>query len=83
MKVTYDEQVDAVYCYLSDREAARTIQVTRHVLLDLDSDENLRGISILSASRMFPGAPFVDGLLLDEEMEPGEWPLLLPMGHAG
>lgn len=83
MKVTYDAQVDAVYCYLSDREAARTIQVSRHVLLDLDSDQNLRGISILSASQMFPGAPFVDGLLMDEETEPGEWPLLMPMGHAG
>ena len=57
MKVTYDEQVDAVYCYLSDREAARTIQVSRHVLLDLDSDENLRGISILDASRIFPADP--------------------------
>lgn len=83
MKVTYDEQVDAVYCYLTDREAARTIQVSSDVLLDLDSDQNLRGISILFASRIFPGVPFVDGLLQDEEMDQGEWPLLVPLGHAG
>ena len=83
MKVTYDEQVDAVYCYLSDREAARTIQVSRHVRLDLDSDENLRGISILDASRIFPADPYAGGLLVDEDMEPGDWPLLMPLGHAG
>jgi len=83
MKITYDEQVDAMYCYLSDREAARTIQVSHHVLLDLDSDANLRGISVLSVSRVFPGAPYADGLLVDDEVEPGDWPLLMPMGHAG
>jgi uncharacterized protein YuzE len=83
MKVTYDEQVDAVYCYLSDREAARTIQVSSHVLLDLDSDWNLRGISILGASRVFPAAPYAGVLLVDDEVEPGDWPLLMPMAHAG
>ena len=83
MKVTYDEQIDAVYCYLTDREPARTIQVSRDVLLDLDSDQNLRGISILFASRIFPGAPFVDGLLQDEELDQAEWPMLMPLAHAG
>ncbi|MDH7568981.1 MAG: DUF2283 domain-containing protein [Armatimonadota bacterium] len=83
MRVTYDEHVDAVYCFLTDREAARTVQVSQDVLLDLDSDQNLRGISILSASRIIPGVPFVDGILLESELDPGEWPLLVPLALAG
>jgi uncharacterized protein YuzE len=83
MRVTYDEQVDAVYCYLTDRETVHTIQVSQDVLLDLDSDLNLRGISILSASRVFPRAPFVEGLLQDGDLDLIDWPLLMPLGRAG
>ncbi len=83
MRVSYDEQADAVYCYVSDREVVRTIQVSHDVLLDLDSDQNLRGISLLSASRLFPGVPFIPGFLQDEELDQGEWPLLMPMAQAG
>ncbi|HEX2999021.1 MAG TPA: DUF2283 domain-containing protein [Armatimonadota bacterium] len=84
MKVTYDEQIDAVYCYVSNREAARTIQVAHDILLDLDSDENLRGINILSASRVFPVAAITDSLLLDDdERDATDWPFLIPTGRAG
>ncbi|MBI3948161.1 MAG: DUF2283 domain-containing protein [Armatimonadetes bacterium] len=83
MRVTYDEQADAVYCYLTNREAVQTIQVSRDILVDLDSDQNVRGISILSASRIFLAVPFADALLEDQELDLGEWPLLMPMAHAG
>lgn len=83
MRVTYDEQADAVYCYLTNREAVQTIQLSRDILVDLDRDQNVRGIGILSASRVFLAGHLAAGLLEDQPLDLSEWPLLVPPARAG
>ena len=58
MRITYDEEADAMYIYLSEREVARTVQVSSRVIVDLDSDDNLRGVEILFASKALADTDF-------------------------
>lgn len=47
MKITYDTGANAVYIELSDRDVARTVDVTDSVLVDLDEFDVAVGIELL------------------------------------
>lgn len=48
MKVTYDEQADAMYIYFSELPVASTKKVGEGVFVDLDGNGVIRGLEILS-----------------------------------
>lgn len=48
MKITYDEQADAMYIYFSELPVASTKKVAEGVFVDLDSEGVIRGLEILS-----------------------------------
>jgi uncharacterized protein YuzE len=53
MKITYDEDVDAMYIYLIEGDhQARTLRLNDDVALDFDEQERLVGIEILDAKRV-------------------------------
>jgi uncharacterized protein YuzE len=54
MKVYYDEQVDAAYLQLSDRQPDGVVEMTEGVNLDVTDDNKIVGIEILNASRKLP-----------------------------
>lgn len=58
MKITYDEEADAMYIYLSEREVAKTVRPSSRVIVDLDGEENLRGIEILFVSEALADTDF-------------------------
>jgi len=58
MRITYDNEADAMYIYLNDREVAKTVRVSDRVLVDLDDEGNLRGIEILFASKVLADTDF-------------------------
>ena len=53
MQITYDKDADAMYLYLSEKDSAKTVRVSNSVIVDLDANDNLRGVEILFASKMF------------------------------
>lgn len=57
MQITYDKDADAMYIYLSERDVAKTVRVSNRVIVDLDTDDNLRG-EVLFVSKMFADADF-------------------------
>ena len=54
MKVYYDDQVDAAYLRLSDREPDGVVEAAEGVNLDVTSDNQIVGIEILNASHRLP-----------------------------
>ena len=53
MKITYDEEVDAMYIQLIDGDhQCRTVSLNDDVALDFDARERLVGIEILDAKRV-------------------------------
>jgi len=53
MKITYDEEVDAMYIYLIDgHHKVRTVCLNEDMALDFDEQERLVGIEILDAKRV-------------------------------
>lgn len=48
MKTTYDTAANAVYIELSDRDVARTVEVTDTVMIDLDKFDVATGIELLA-----------------------------------
>jgi uncharacterized protein YuzE len=54
MKVYYDQQVDAAYLRLSDRQPDGVVEMTEGVNLDVTDDNEIVGIEILNASRKLP-----------------------------
>lgn len=58
MRVTYDEEADALYLYLSQRKVAKTVPVSGRVNVDLDREGNLRGLEVLFASKALRHADF-------------------------
>lgn len=47
MKITYDVWANAAYIELSDRDVARTVDVTDSVMIDLDEFDVAVGIELL------------------------------------
>ena len=53
MRITYDEQADAMYIRLVDQPCqCRNLRLSEEVTLDLGPDEVLVGIEILDAKRL-------------------------------
>ena len=48
MRITYDEQADAMYTYFSELPVADTKRLGEGVFVDLDSEGVIRGLEILS-----------------------------------
>lgn len=52
MKITYDEQLGAVYLTVRpDTTIAHSIEVQKNVVLDLDADGEVVGIELLDANQ--------------------------------
>jgi uncharacterized protein YuzE len=63
MKITYDKEVDALYIRLLEGEyQCRVVQLTDDIALDFAAGEQLVGIEVLGASRLFdkPEAPSIE-----------------------
>lgn len=53
MKISYDEQVDAMYIRLIEgKQQCRTLQLTDDILLNIGEHEELIGIEILDAKNI-------------------------------
>ena len=48
MKITYDENVDALYIELSNRKAKDSEEVESDIIVDYDENDNVVGIEILN-----------------------------------
>jgi uncharacterized protein YuzE len=63
MKITYDKEVDALYIRLLEGDyQCRVVRLTDDVALDFAAGEQIVGIEVLGASRLFerPEAPMVE-----------------------
>lgn len=65
MRVRIDQQVDAVYLDLTDREIESSEEVADGVILDYDKEGRLVGIEILDASTKAGDAEALLKLTLD------------------
>jgi len=62
MKITYDKEADALYiCLLEGDHQCRVVRLTDDIALDFAAGEQLVGIEVLGASRLFekPDSPAV------------------------
>lgn len=63
MRIEYDKPADALYIRLMDGEhECRAVRLTEEITLDFATGEQLVGIEVLAASRLFddPSAPTVE-----------------------
>jgi uncharacterized protein YuzE len=63
MRITYDRAIDALYIRLLEGDfQCRVVRITNDVALDFAADEQLVGIEVLGASRLFdsPDKPAID-----------------------
>jgi uncharacterized protein YuzE len=63
MKLTYDKEADALYIRLLEGEyQCRVVRLTDDIALDFAAGEQLVGIEVLGASRLFemPEEPAID-----------------------
>lgn len=58
MRTTFDAVADAMYIYLTERQVARTVRVSNRIAVDLDADDNLRGVEILFVSKAMADTDF-------------------------
>jgi len=64
MKITYDEEVDAVYIKLLDEEQqCRTLRLNDEIALNIGREEMLVGIEILDAREVLANGNFPQVLL--------------------
>jgi uncharacterized protein YuzE len=63
MKITYDKEADALYIRLLEGDyQCRVVRLTDDVALDFAAGEELVGIEVLGASRLFekPESPVIE-----------------------
>ena len=65
MKVTYDQQADALYIQLDDAHVARTVHIDRGTLVDLDAQGHLIGVELIRPARPWPLATILNGFPVD------------------
>jgi uncharacterized protein YuzE len=72
MKIEYDKKADAVYIYLQEKEAAKTIELSEIVKVDLDNEGKLIEIEVLNATQRYSLSDIfnisTENLILDEEL---------------
>ncbi|MFB6291831.1 MAG: DUF2283 domain-containing protein [Candidatus Nanohaloarchaea archaeon] len=56
MKISFDDEADAIYIQLSDGEIAENRKLDDRTVLDLDGNGNIIGVEILDASKRFKEA---------------------------
>jgi uncharacterized protein YuzE len=54
MKVAYDQRADALYIELQAAAVARTVEIDRGTLVDLDADGQLIGVELIRPARPWP-----------------------------
>lgn len=54
MKVTYDEDADAMYIRLTNERYSKTKPIDKNTILDLDKNGNVIGIELLFVSEHLP-----------------------------
>ena len=50
MKIEYDNQVDAIYIRLQEKQVTRTIEIEDGLNIDLDENGKLIGLEVLDAT---------------------------------
>ena len=65
MKVTYDQQADALYIELGDAPVASTVHIDRGTLVDLDAQGHLIGVELIRPARPWPLATILDRFPVD------------------
>ncbi len=65
MKVTYDQQADALYIELDDAPVSRTVHIDRGTLVDLDAQGRLIGVELIRPARPWPLATILNRFPLD------------------
>jgi len=72
MKIEYDKKADAVYIYLQEKEAAKTIELSETVKVDLDKEGKLIRVEVLNATQRYSLSDIfnisTENLILDEEL---------------
>lgn len=51
MKITYDNEVDALYVYFNKGKVQKTKFLGSDFLVDIDKNENVLGIEVLNATK--------------------------------
>ena len=54
MKVTYDEDADAMYIKLTNEKFSKTKIIDKNTILNIDKDGNVIGIELLFVSKHLP-----------------------------
>ena len=54
MKVTYDEEADAMYIKLTDEKFSKARVIDKNTILNLDKNGNVIGIELLFVSKHLP-----------------------------
>ena len=65
MKVTYDQQADALYIELDDTPVVRTVHIDRGTLVDLDAQGQLIGVELVRPARPWPLATILKQFPVD------------------
>jgi uncharacterized protein YuzE len=65
MKVTYDQQADALYIEVDDTPVARTLHIDRGTLVDLDGQGHLIGVELIRPARPWPLATILNRFPVD------------------
>jgi uncharacterized protein YuzE len=60
MKVTYDQQADALYIELVDAPVADTVHIDRGTLVDLNAQGQLIGVELIRPARPWPLATILN-----------------------
>jgi len=50
MKIEYDNEIDALYIRLQEKDVERTVEITEGVNIDLDESGKLIGLEVLDAA---------------------------------
>ena len=50
MKISYDKIADAMYLNLRKGKVSKTVEITDHLLADMDKEGNILGIEMLNVS---------------------------------
>jgi uncharacterized protein YuzE len=53
MKIEYDQEVDALYIRIQEKEVAHTREVEEGINLDLDKENRLIGLEIIGATERY------------------------------
>lgn len=53
MKIEYDQQADAIYIQIQEKEVAFSKEIEDGVIIDFDDSSNVIGFEVLNASKKF------------------------------